>query len=100
MNLETYKWPEINPVAMTFPTLNTDKVLLEEAKKRNPKKGIAKFDELFYKGGEIKFKDDVSEDNWKGKAFLYAKALMSSWVPKHEHKTLVCGMIFEECLKL
>ena len=40
------------------------------------------------------------EGTWKQNAFLYARSLMGSFVPKHEHKELVCAMIFEECLIL
>lgn len=56
-----------------------------EAEKRNPKKGMEKFSELFYKGGKFEFKDDV-KGTWKENAFMYAHALMGSWEPKHEHK--------------
>jgi hypothetical protein len=99
MNLSTYEFPKLNKVDFAFSTLDTDKVLLEEAKKRNPKKGIEKFQEIFYNGGKIELKKDV-EGTWKEKAFVYAKCLMKSWSPKHEHKELVVGMIFEECLVL
>jgi len=40
------------------------------------------------------------DNSWKQNAFLYARSLMGSFVPKHEHKELVCAMIFEECLIL
>jgi len=93
MKLSEYKFPEPSMV------LNTTPELLEEAKKRNPKEGIQKFSELFFNGGEIELQEDV-KGSWKEKAYLYAKALMSSWEPKHEHKELVVGMIFEETLVL
>ncbi len=99
MNLENYNFPEVTQVDLAFSTLNVTKELLQEAQLRNPKKGMDKFDEIFYSGGRIKFKKDV-EGTWKEKAFMYAKALMSSYEPKHEHKQLVVGMIFEECLVL
>lgn len=73
-------------------------------KKRNQEqkleKAKQKFGELFYKGGSLKLKKDVTEGSWKQKALSYAKVLMGSWAPKHEHKELVCAMIFEECLDL
>ena len=99
MDLSNYKFPEVTKVDLAFPTFNTTKELVEEAKRRNPKKGMEKFSEIFYNGGKIELQKDV-EGTWKENAYLYARALMGSWAPKHEHKELVVGMIFEECLVL
>ena len=99
MDLSTYKFPEITDVDLAFPTVNTTKELVEEAEKRNPQKGMNKFSEIFYSGEKIELKKDV-KGTWKENAFKYARALMGSWSPKHEHKELVVGMIFEECLLL
>jgi len=99
MDLSKYKFPDVTKADFALSTIDTDKVLLAEAKERNPRKGIAKFNEIFYSGGKIEFQKDV-EGTWKEKAFAYAKCLMKSWSPKHEHKELVVGMIFEECLVL
>jgi hypothetical protein len=99
MDLSTYKFPEVTNVDLSFPTFDTIKELIEEAEKRNPQKGMKKFSELFYLGGKIEFKKDV-KGTWKENAYLYARALMGSYAPKHEHKQLVVGMILEECLVL
>ena len=99
MDLSTYKFPEVTKADLAFPTFNTTKELVAEAEKRNPEKGMRKFAELFYKGGSIELKPDV-KGTWKENAYMYARALISSWEPKHEHKELVVGMIFEECLVL
>ena len=99
MDLSTYKFPEVSIIDFTFSTFDTDKELVEEAKKRNPRKGMEKFSELFNNGGEVQLKPDVP-GTWKENAWRYAKFLMRSFAPKHEHKELVCGMIFEECLVL
>jgi hypothetical protein len=99
MDLSTFKFPEVTKGDFVFPTFDTIKELLEEAEKRNPKKGMDKFDKLFYEGGEIRLQEDV-KGTWKEKAYLYARALMGSWSPKHKHKQLVVGMIFEEVLVL
>ena len=99
MDLPTYKFPDVTEIDLVFPTVNTTIELVEEAKKRNPQKGMEKFSELFYSGGKIELQKDV-EGTWKEKAYKYARALMGSWAPKHEHKELVVGMIFEECLVL
>lgn len=97
MDLSTYKWPKVTQVDLVFPTFDTTKELVEEAEKRNPQKGIKKFNELFYKGGKIELKEYVA-GTWKHDALMYARALIGSFAPKHEHKKLVVGMIFEECL--
>lgn len=99
MDLSTYPFPKVTEVDLAFPTFDTPKDLLEEAVNRKPKKGMQKFSELFYRGGKIELKDDVV-GTWKENAFLYARALMGSFAPKHENKELVVGMIFEECLVL
>lgn len=99
MDLSTYKFPEVTEIDMAFPTFKTIPELLAEAEKRNPQKGMKKFNEIFFNGGTVTFKEDF-EGSWKENAFRYAKALMGSWEPKHEHKELVVGMIFEECLDL
>ena len=100
LDLATFQWPEVTEVDMAFPTFNTIPELLAEAEERNLSKGRAKFNELFFEGGKLKFKEDVKEGTWKAKAFMYAKGLMGSFAPKHEHKETVCAMIFEECLEL
>ena len=99
MDLSTYKFPEVTKADLAFPTFNTPKELVSEAEKRNPQKGMKKFSELFFSGGELIVKKDV-KGTWKENALMYARALMGSWEPKHEHKELVVGMIFEECLIL
>ena len=99
MDLSTYNFPEVTKVDLAFPTFNAPQELVEEAKKRNPQKGMKKFQELFFSGGQIQVQNDV-EGTWKEKALLYARCLMGSFAPKHEHKELVVGMIFEEVLVL
>lgn len=99
MDLSNYNFPKVTQVDLAFQTQNTTKELVEEAEKRNPQKGMKKFSEIFYSGGKVELKEDV-KGTWKENAYMYARALMGSWSPKHEHKELVVGMIFEECLVL
>lgn len=99
MDLSTFAFPEVTDVDFAFPTFCTIPELLEEAKKRNPQKGIKKFNELFFTGGEIVLQKDV-QGTWKEKAYLYTRALMRSWSPKHQDKEIVVGMLFEELLVL
>lgn len=99
MDLSTYNFPEIKGIDFAFSTKDTTPELVEEAKKRNPQKGIEKFNQIFYTGGEIMLKDDVN-GTWKEKAIRYAIALMRSYTPNHNDKEIVCAMLFEECLVL
>ena len=99
MDLSTFTFPEVTDVELAFPTFDTIPQLLEEAIKRNPEKGMDKFSEIFYNGGKVELQEDV-KGTWKEKAYRYARSLMGSWAPKHEHKELVVGMIFEEVLVL
>lgn len=99
MDLSTYNFPEVTRADIAFCTFDTPQELVEEAEKRNPQKGMKKFSQLFFNGGNIQLQPDV-EGTWKEKAYLYAYALMGSFAPKHENKELVVGMIFEEVLIL
>jgi hypothetical protein len=99
MDLSTYDFPKVTDVDLAFPTFDTKEELLAEARRRNPRKGMDKFDDLFFNGGKIVYQKDV-RGSWKEKAFLYARALMGSFAPKHQDKRLVVGMIFEETLEL
>lgn len=99
MDLSTFDFPQVNKIDTVFPTFDTIPELLKEAEFRNPQKGIKKFNELFYSGGKVEFQKDTL-GTWKEKAYKYAINLMGSYAPKHEHKELVVGMIFEEVLDL
>jgi hypothetical protein len=99
MKLEDFEFPEVTMADVAFPTFNTIPELYEEAKTRDLTKGTKKFNELFFSGGKITPQEDV-EGTWKEKAFMYARALMGSFAPKHEEKEAVCAMIFQETLVL
>lgn len=99
MDLSKYEWPEVKKVDMIFPTFDCPKELIEEAEKRNLSKGRNKFNEMFYSGGTYVLQKDV-KGTWKEKAFLWCRAMIGSWAPKHEHKEAVAAMIFEEVLIL
>lgn len=93
MKLETYKFPELS-INQEIPA-----ALLKEAKARDTTKGVEKFNQLFYSGGEVQLQKDIT-GTWKETAWLFCKSLMRSWAPKHEDKEIVCGMIMEEVLIL
>lgn len=99
MKLKNYKFPKVSDVDYVFPTLDTTPELVKEANSRKLTKGRKKFNQLFFDGGNVKLKKGV-KGTWKEDAFLYARVLMASRVPKHEDKESVCAMIFEECLVL
>lgn len=61
MDLAKYEFPEVTKIDLTFPTFDAPKGLVEEAERRNPEKGIAKFNELFYSGGNIELQKDVKD---------------------------------------
>lgn len=99
MDLADYPFPELSNVEIVFSTLQIPSDLLDEAKRRNPKKGIEKFKKVFYFSDKIVVQSDI-QGTWKEKAYWYAIALIKSFEPKHEDKELVVGMLFEEVLIL
>lgn len=102
MNLKEFKFPEVSKIDLAFPTFDTIPVLLKEAKARGFLDGETEYNKmfktLFYTGGTPIPKEGVDED-FACSAFLYAKALMGSYTPKHEHKEAVCVLIFSEVLE-
>ena len=102
MDLKTYKFPKISAISEEFSTQETDKKLLEEAKKRGFYDGQTPYNTLFSKvlfsGGRVVFKKDVDQD-FQDRAWLYFRALIKSWSPKHEEKEAVCAMIMSELVE-
>lgn len=95
LDLKTFEFPD----AEMYPTTDTNKDLLEEAKERGflrgSKLGNRLFSAWFYNG----IKDVVVKDlDNAEKAFKYMRTLMGSFTPKHEHKEAVCAMIIDEFL--
>jgi hypothetical protein len=100
LDLRTYPWPKVTGIDVVFPTANTDQKLLAEAKRRgydmnDRKPGDAMFSTLFYKGGKIKYREDVPEEHIKN-VYAYLRSFMGSWAPKHEHKHAICAMLLDE----
>jgi len=99
MNLKEYDFPELNGLQIAFSTLKTDEKLLAEAKERGFYGGHteynALFSNLFFNGGELNLKKDLSED-FKNKALKYLKAFMGSFEPKHEEKEAISALILSE----
>jgi hypothetical protein len=103
MDLKKYKFPKISEFNMALSILKTDKVLLEEAKKRGfydahtPYNQL--FSQLFYRGGKIKFKEGLNEE-FRINAWRYCRSFMSSFEPKHEDKEAICALLMSELLEL
>jgi hypothetical protein len=102
MNLKDFAFPEITRVDMVFPTVKTNKDLLEEAKSRGFYNGHTPyndlFSQLFFNGGRIVWKKDVDEQ-LKQKAWPYCRSFMGSWEPRHEEKEAICALIMSELLE-
>lgn len=101
MNLAEYQFPELSKVDMAFSALKTDKVLLAEAKERGFYNGRTPYNDLFrklfYRGGQVAFKEGVNEE-FKAKAWPYLRAFMGSFEPKHEEKEAICALLMSELL--
>ena len=90
MNLSTYTFDD---------GIRTDPKLLEEAKSRGFLHGRTKYNDLvsklFFDGGEVKWKEGLSEEfEKKGKEYFHK--CIRSWDSKHEHKEAVCALLLSE----
>ena len=97
--LSNVEYPEVTQADMYFPLFSVPKEILGLYGKIRPRKGIEKFNKLFFEGDKVNPQNDI-KGTWKEKALLFALALIGSWSPKHEHKEFVCGLIFEHTLIL
>ena len=91
LSLAAYPFPEINRGDMVFATIETDPILLEEAKKR----GFYMKDTPANNGGRLICKGEIDPDYLK-RAMSYLKALMRSIAPRYEEKEAVCAMLLDE----
>lgn len=99
INLREYKFPKVTGADMAFPTYLAEPELLAEAKERGFYNGRTPYNDLFstlfYKGGKVKFKENLPDD-FKNAAYPYLRAFMGSWGPKHEHKEAIAAMLLSE----
>jgi hypothetical protein len=88
-DLTKHPFPKVDVVDLAFPTFNTDPALKAEAYRlkfdydNNPYQRLTAT--LFYKGGKVKFRDDVDKD-FRSRVWLYVRGFMGSFAPKHEDK--------------
>ena len=102
MDLTKFNFKTVTGVDMAFPTFDTDKELLKEAKERGFYDGSTPyntlFSNLFYGGGTVIFKKNIDPD-FKTKAQSYCLSFMGSWAPKHEEKEAICAMLMSELIE-
>ena len=102
MNLFDFDYPKPNGIDMAFSTYDTIPELLKEAKSRKFLHGHSKynqlFSDLFFNGGKVIFKKGIDELK-QSEIWLYCRAFMRSWSPKHEHKEAICAMLMSEILE-
>ena len=103
MDIKQYEFPELSKADVLFPTIRTDKNLLEEAKERGFYNGHTPyndlFSDLFFNGGKINFKKNLDKE-FKAKALPYLKAFMQSFEPKHEEKEAICALLLSELVEV
>ena len=101
MDLTKFNFQKVTVADMAFPTFDTNKELLAEAKERKFYNGHTPynrlFSTLFFSGGKVQFKPDVDKDFVKA-AWSYCRSFMGSWSLKHEEKEAICALIMSEIL--
>jgi len=85
-----------NELSVTMPT---DPKLLNEAISRgfynNHTKYNKLFSTLFFDGGTLDFKEDISIQ-FKANATMYLKSFMRSMIPSHGEKDAICALLLSE----
>lgn len=95
-------FPPVKDVDIAFSTAKIPPHLLKEAKEKgfdkddNPYNKL--FSTLFYKGGQLNWKKDVSMER-RELGGRYLKSIMSSFEPRHEDKEAVCAYILSELVE-
>lgn len=99
MDLRQFKFPTITGMDLAFPTLDTDRRLLDEAKARGFYKGNTVFNrlffDLFYGPGRLICKPGIP-DEFRNAALAYLSAYMGSFAPKYSDREAVCALILSE----
>lgn len=102
MELTKFNFPKLDTADMMFPVIETDKSLLAEARQRGFLDGNTEynslFSRLFFKGGQVVFKENLDEQ-FKKNAWQYLRAFMGSFEPKHEHKEAICALLLSELVE-
>lgn len=95
-------FPPVKDVDIAFSCAKVPPKLLEEAKQKgfdrsdNPHNKL--FNQLFFKGGQLNWRKDVSMER-RELGGRYLKSIMSSFEPRHEDKEAVCAYILSELVE-
>ena len=92
--LAEYPWPELRDVDVAFPTMETPMQLEVLSRLKPYEAGHKAFNTAFFSGGKLVYSHEFVD--WEKKAFQWMLAYMRGFASKHEHKTSICAMIFEE----
>ena len=101
--IQNFDFKKIAEGLSPFSQLETDKILLEEAKKKgfdnnnNPYNEL--FSELFFEGGKLNFKKDLSKE-FKFPVVKYLKTFMGSFSPSQEDKAAVSALLLSELVEI
>jgi len=99
LSLASYPFPELSEMEILFSTIDTDPVLLEEARRRGFYRRKTEAGRLFRQvldyGGKMVYKPDTDRA-YLDRAVPYLLALMRSITPRHEDKEAVCSMLIDE----
>ena len=102
MNIQEFKFPQLTAADSMFSTIKTDQKLLAEAKDRGFYNGNTKYNDLFsnlfFNGGKLNLKKDLSPD-FREKALPYLKAFMQSFEPRHEEKEAISALLLSEMVE-
>lgn len=103
MDLKEFNFSEVLDVNFAFPTFRVIPELLEESKSRGFYEGNTKynrlFNKLFFSGGKLIFKKNISE-KFKNECTGYLKCFMGSYEPKHEEKDAICALLLSELVDI
>lgn len=96
-------FPVVKDIDVTLGSGNVLPSMLKEAKEKgfdkssNPYNKL--FNNLFFKGGQLSWKKDVSMER-REQGGRYLKSIMRSFTPRHEEKEAVCAYILSELVEI
>jgi len=94
-------WPEVTDLDIAFPAEIPEKAMFikmaDEAgfEDRWNNKYCRYFSQLFFKGGKVSPRKDISKEYFN-KGMRYFKVWAGSFEPQHEDKEMVCGFILSK----
>lgn len=99
MDLKEFDFPDVSKADMAFPTFRALPELKKEAEARGyDMNSTPKFDQIFYSGGRVVMKEGVDPE-YRQKVYMYVRAFMGSFQPKHEDKAIIAEMLWDEIIE-